>query len=140
MSRQRAFPVFLLMALSVFAVAGLAWLGWRVQSPTPLSSPAAPDAPAIRSLLAADEPMVRSHALLRWTPLAPGTVYEVDVSTTDLKPVAYGAGLAAAEYLIPPDSFTGLTPGTSIAWRVEARLPDGRVVSSPTFVNTVRRR
>ena len=132
MKNKKAVLVFSLMAVAIFGIAALAWLSGRNQ-------PSAEDTSgSIKSLVPTDV-LTLDHALLRWSAGPPGTVYDIDVSTTDMKPIAHGSALTVPEFVIPQTSFYGLTPGKSIGWIVRATLPDGKVVSSPMYVNTVRK-
>jgi hypothetical protein len=55
----------------------------------------------------------------------------------DLEPVASARGLDTPEYLVPVDALSRVPPGGTIAWTVEARLPDGRRLRSGGFLNRV---
>jgi hypothetical protein len=133
LSRTRVLPVFLLMTAAIFVMTGVAWLSGRNQAEVDTGST------EIQPLVAT-ETMTRDQVLLRWNDLGTGTSYDIDVYTTDLKPLAQGRNLATPEFQVPSDAFTGLTPGTSVSWRVTARFPDGRTVSSPSFVSVVRKK
>jgi hypothetical protein len=129
---KKAVVVFSLMAVAVFGITALAWLSARHQQPDE-------DTSGIRTLIPTDV-LPRENAILRWTPGPSGTTYDVDVVTTDLKPVARGSNLAVPEYRIPPESFLGLTPGRVLGWTVTAHFPDGRKATSPTFRNRMKKK
>jgi hypothetical protein len=135
--RATAWPRLALAAASIVVVSGLGWLalerlpGWE-------SALRATEPVAIRSLLREGEALPRDGFLLRWTPGPPGTIYDLEVGTIDLKLVTRAMALTVPEYLVPEEALAGLAPGASIAWRVEATLPDGRVVASVTHFNAVR--
>lgn len=134
--RPVGLPQLALAAASIVAAVGLGWLAlhrWPGQE-TALRAPE----PAIRSLLEDGAALPRDRFLLRWTAGPRGTIYDVEVATTDLKLLARGLALATPEYLVPQDALRDLVPGTSIAWRVEATYPDGRAVASVTHFNGVR--
>lgn len=92
----------------------------------------------IRSLVLEDDPLPREDAVLRWTAVPEGgseeTTYDILVSTEDLDPVAEASELQEPRYRIAPDTLEGVPSGADLLWRVEARLPGGRRVASPTFV------
>lgn len=125
-----------LAAASIVAAVGLGWFALHREVGQEAALRATE--PAIKSLLEDGTALPRERFLLRWTPGPPGTIYDVEVGTTSLKLVSRGVALTAAEYLVPASSLESLAPGTSIAWRVEATLPDGRVVASVTHFNGVR--
>jgi anti-sigma factor RsiW len=87
----------------------------------------------VRSLLAAGQALPREAAVLRWTPLAGATSYDVSVSTEDLRQVASAHGQTAAAYQLPKEALAGLPPGAKLLWQVDAVFPDGHHVTSPTF-------
>ncbi|HEV7509353.1 MAG TPA: hypothetical protein VGS07_31040 [Thermoanaerobaculia bacterium] len=87
----------------------------------------------VRSLLAAGQALPRQAAVLRWTPLAGATSYDVSVSTEDLRQVASAQGQTATAYQLPQDALAGLPPGAKLLWLVDAVFPDGHHVTSPTF-------
>ena len=123
-----------LAAASLIVVVGLGWFALhRGTDQTALRG----TEPGIRSLLEEGGPLPRQRFLLRWTPGPRGTIYDVEIATTELKLVTRGLALTTPEFLVPEGALANLAPGTSIAWRVEATLPDGRVVTSVTHVNDV---
>lgn len=79
----------------------------------------------------------RQGFVLRWEPGPPGTVYDVEVGTIELKSLSRAFALTAPQYAVPPGALAGLPSGTEIAWRVEATLPNGRSVASKTYLNTL---
>ena len=134
--RHRAvgLPQLALAAASLIAVVGLGWFALhRGTDPSALRA----TEPGIRSLLEDGGTLPRERFLLRWTPGPPGTIYDVEIATTELKLVTRGLALTTPEFLVPEGTLANLAPGTSIAWRVEATLPDGRVVTSVTHFNDV---
>jgi hypothetical protein len=125
---------FALAAATLIAVVGMGWFALH-RGPDPAALRASE--PGIRSLLEDGGTLPRERFLLRWTPGPPGTIYDVEVATTELKLVTRGLALTTPEFLVPEGALANLAPGTSIAWRVEAMLPDGRVVTSVTHVNDI---
>jgi hypothetical protein len=107
-----------------------------VPSPSTYREPG-PQTP-VRSLLPAGQALPREAAVLRWTPLAGATSYDVSVSTEDLKPVASAHGQTATEYRLPEDALASLPPGTRLLWLVDAVFPDGHRVTSPTFTTPLQ--
>jgi len=91
----------------------------------------------IRSL--SREEQSASEVRLQWTPVAHAVRYRVQVSTEDLRPV-YDRTLEGTTVALPPavgdvplrgSGASGDVP--PLLWQVEAMLPDGRSVTSPTF-------
>ena len=125
----------ILAAASIIAVVGLGWFALETDSrrDTTVRS----TEPSISSLVENAGTMPRDRFLLRWTEGPQGTLYDIEVGTTDLKRLARGTALTTSEFLVPESAFADVEPGTPIAWRVEAMLPDGRVIASFTYVNGV---
>ena len=93
----------------------------------------------IRSLLPEGEALPRDRFVLRWAaPEIPGAEYDVQVSTEDLQVVATAENLRGAEYQVPESALAGLPASTRLLWKVEADLPGGSRLSSPTFVTPLR--
>jgi hypothetical protein len=115
----------------------VAFGGWLALRESPLSDRSRADV-TIRSLLEEHEPLPRDAFVLRWTPGPEGTIYDVEVGTSDLESVTRAFALRDPEYAVPAEKLAGLSAGTEIAWRVQATLPDGRVVASVTHLNPIR--
>jgi hypothetical protein len=98
----------------------------------------APQQATVSSLLAAGQALPREAAVLRWTPLAGATSYDVSVSTEDLRQVASAHGQTAAAYQLPKEALAGLPPGAKLLWQVDAVFPDGHHVTSPTFTTPLQ--
>lgn len=93
----------------------------------------------IRSLLPEGEALPRDRFVLRWAaPGAPGATYDVQVSTEDLRVVATAEDLRGTEYQVPESALAGLPASARLLWKVEAGLPGGGRLSSPTFVTPLR--
>ncbi|HKD11348.1 MAG TPA: hypothetical protein VKE50_04695 [Thermoanaerobaculia bacterium] len=92
----------------------------------------------LQSLISETDLQPRNHLLLRWSPADRGARYRVHVTTRDLTEVAGAAGLDAPEFLVPEKSLASLPPKAALLWQVSASLPDGRSITSPTFVVRVR--
>ncbi|MBP7147547.1 MAG: hypothetical protein KBD01_08375 [Acidobacteria bacterium] len=133
--RRVGLPRLALAAAALVAAVGLGW--FALQRGTDQSVLRATE-PGLRSLLEDGAALPREHFLLRWTPGPPGTIYDIQIATTELRLVTRGVALTTPEFLVPERALTDLARGTSIAWRVEATLPDGHVVSSVTYFNVVR--
>jgi hypothetical protein len=90
-------------------------------------------AAAIRSLSTEEQPA--SGARLQWTPVDHALRYRVQLSTEDLHPV-YDRTVEAPALTLPlalADLARQRSGGAVLLWQVEALLPDGRTVLSPTF-------
>jgi hypothetical protein len=93
----------------------------------------APGSAAIRSLSTEEQPA--TGARLEWTPVARALRYRVQLSTEDLRPV-YDRTVEAPALTLPfalGDLARQRTGGAVLLWQVEALLPDGQTVLSPTF-------
>jgi hypothetical protein len=87
----------------------------------------------IVSELEADRSLDRGECTLHWSAGPEGTTYDVRVTTADLTPIAQGLDLSEPRFRVGPSSLASVPAGEIILWRVTARLPDGRKVSSSTF-------
>ena len=87
----------------------------------------------VHSLLPEGQALPRQAPVLRWTPLAGATAYDVSVSTEDLSEIASAKDQTAAEYRLPASALAGLPAGAKLLWRVDAVFPDGHREPSPTF-------
>lgn len=88
---------------------------------------------AVRSLSTEEQPA--SGARLQWTPVDRALRYRVQLSTEDLHPV-YDRTVEAPALTLPlalADLARQRSGGAVLLWQVEALLPDGRTVLSPTF-------
>jgi hypothetical protein len=92
----------------------------------------------VRSLLAAGQALPREAAVLRWTPVAGATSYDVSVSTEDLRQVASAHGQTATAYQLPKEALASLPQGAKLLWQVDAVFPDGHHVTSPTFTTALQ--
>lgn len=124
-----------LAAAAALAAGLLIAVGVYHQGPSSPQEPAYREAShaGIRSLVPAGAALPRKAAVLRWSPLAGATGYDVQVSTEDLKSVATAKGLTAAEYRISEGTLAPLPHGTKLLWRVDAVRADGSHQTSPTF-------
>ena len=76
----------------------------------------------------------RDDLVLRWSPGAAGTRYDVRVMTEDLHPVATSYGLVSPELKIDPSAVSSYSAGTRLLWQVVVIPPDGPRTTSPTFI------
>jgi len=88
----------------------------------------------LRSLVPEDRPMPREECVLRWAPVAAGTIYDVLVTDDRMETLARGTGLGDSEFRVPREALEGLDPSARLFWQVSAHLPDGRRIESPTFI------
>jgi putative zinc finger protein len=89
----------------------------------------------LRSLVA-DVSLPRDHFRLCWTPKKDAT-YDLLVSTEQLRQVTRKRGLTSHCYTVSPAALAGLPPGARLVWQVDATWPDGRSLSSDTFMATL---
>jgi hypothetical protein len=91
-----------------------------------------PAVAVIESRIADQKTLPRDGAVLRWDG-PEEAFYRLRVMTADLMPLTEARELEAEEYQVPASVLSGVPPGSRIVWQVEARLPDGRRVTSPAF-------
>ena len=134
-------PVAAAAALVLAALAaGLWWTVVTVPEEAPVYRAAGEL--EIRSLLPEGEPLARDAAVLRWRlggDGAPeGTTYDLLVSTSDLALVAEVGDFEEPQYELEDEALANLPSGAELLWRVEATTPDGRRITSPTFVTPIQ--
>lgn len=95
------------------------------------------DQGTIESLLPADRPLPRAEPVLRWSG-PEGARYDLRVATADLKVLATARDLQAREYRLPAEKVAALPGGAELLWQVEATTPDGRRITSKTFVTRLQ--
>ena len=127
------------LALAAACLATVALLGWyAVRREGGREETMRAGEPSVRSVLREGQALPREDFRLRWTPGPEGTIYDVEVATADLRLLSRAMALTSPEYRVPADALEGVPAGTTIAWRVEATLPDGRVVASVTHLTPLR--
>lgn len=95
--------------------------------------------PALAPRVPEGASLPRGAFVLRWTAMpAPEARYTLRLTTARLELVAEVRDLATAEYRLPAEALAGLPAGSTLFWQVDARLPDGRVVSSPAYAVVLR--
>lgn len=131
---RRVWPQVSLIAAAVIAAAAI----WLVVRDQPQTTPVLrTTAVEIRSAVGDATSLPRDRFLLRWTPGPRGTIYDIEVATTDLKLLSRQMALTTTEYLVPSQVLAGVAANETVAWRVHATLPDGRAVSTVTYFTTV---
>jgi hypothetical protein len=129
-------PLWPLAASIAFAVlVGGGWWTWAWWQDRPGYRRAG--TPAVESLLVGAAPLPRDRAVLRWRG-PEGARYDVWVLTEGMEVVFEASGLKASQAQIPAPDLAGVPAGATLLWGVEAVLPDGRRVASPTFEAKVR--
>ena len=127
----------LAVAASLVLATGAGLVLWRSGEPeTPQFRGAG--VATIRSLVPETEPLPRDGCRLRWSFDQAGARYDLRVTTESLREVAHAESLVEPSFLVPEPSLASLPAGTRLLWRVEAALPDGSRVGSPTFVTQLR--
>lgn len=121
---------FLPIALSAVAAVGL----WFVFRPAPPRMTPVERGTGGAPTLNAESPSVQraGEAVLRWSEVPGATSYNVTVLTPDLVVVHQAVGVSGRELKLP-GGVAGRSPGGGLLWNVDAVLPDGRTVASPTF-------
>lgn len=87
----------------------------------------------IESLVASDTALPRDGFVLEWSPGPEGTLYAVEIADRDVTILAAARDLAQPRYEVAPEALESVAPGGTVLWRVEAILPDGAQLESPTF-------
>lgn len=88
----------------------------------------------LHSLTPEEHALTRDACVLRWSSVGAGARYDLEVSRETLEPIVSERGLVGTEYTIAPQVLAVVPAGEPIVWRVEARLPDGRRVSSAAYI------
>ncbi|MCE9669652.1 hypothetical protein LY474_17800 [Myxococcus stipitatus] len=96
------------------------------------------DAEQVSSLLPDEGFLPRQTFILRWSAGPDGTRWSLQLSSEDLGVTHRVDSLERAEYQVPASVLAPLPSGAKVLWQVEARLPDGQVRRSATFVNRVK--
>jgi len=121
-----------LVPLALAALAGVgAWVVLRM--PAPEHAVVERGLAATPSLHAISPPALPARdPVLRWSEYPGASSYNVTVLTPDLVVVHHAVGLSAHELRLP-DAVAGRARGAELLWTVDAVLPDGHAVASPTF-------
>ena len=77
----------------------------------------------------------RANCRLAWTSAGEGATYRLRVATESLDLLAAVPDLETTEHVVPESSLADLPPGAWIVWQVEATLPDGSRIVSPSYKN-----
>jgi hypothetical protein len=75
----------------------------------------------------------RDRFVLKWTGLPEGSLATVELADEDLHLLHRAEEQSSDSVRIPAQDLAGVPAGTPLLWRVEAILPDGRLVSSQAF-------
>lgn len=89
----------------------------------------------IRSLVPESETLRRDSCLLSWSSAGDGSSYDIEITRETLETIVTERSLETNEYRVPPDALALVPQGGKIVWRVEARLPDGRRITSGAFIH-----
>jgi hypothetical protein len=118
------------LALSAMAAVGL----WVVLRPPPVRPPPVERGTGMGATVRAESPEVQParDAVLRWSEVPGASSYNVTVLTPDLVVVHQAVGVSGREFRLP-EAVRQRAAGTGLLWNVDAVMPDGRTVASPTF-------
>jgi hypothetical protein len=129
---------FRALATAAALLLAVGFLAYRATQPAAPAAPArfreSPAATAVRSLVDERTPLPRARVVLRWTPGPPGSRYDLEVLTEDLRLLTRASAIEVTEYAVPEDSLAALASGSMIVWRVETIAGDGRRTPSPPFL------
>ncbi|RKG92670.1 hypothetical protein [Corallococcus terminator] len=123
-------------AMWVVLVGGV--LVWRQQQREDPERIRGGEAEAITSGVPEATALARDRFVLRWSGVPQATHWSVQVSSEDLKVFHRVERLEQREYTVPAPVLAELPSGARVLWQVEARLPDGSVRRSSTFVNRLQ--
>jgi hypothetical protein len=126
---QREWSKWLAIAAVVVLAVGA---GWRFLGTSPEPVYRGSETRTIASALAADALLPRARPVLRWTAVEGGR-YRVRVLTPELELLEESQESTAVEHAVSAASLSRVPPGGRIFWQVEARVPDGGAIVSPTF-------
>ena len=118
------------LALSAMAAVGL----WVVLRPPPVRPPPVERGTGNGAAVRAESPEVQParDAVLRWSEVPGASSYNVTVLTPDLVVVHQAVGVNGREFRLS-DAVRQRAAGSGLLWNVDAVMPDGRTVASPTF-------
>jgi hypothetical protein len=118
------------LAISAMAAVGL----WVALRPPPSRPPPVERGNGRGTAPRAESPEVQPapNAVLRWSAVPGASSYNVTVLTPDLVVVHQAVGVSARELRLP-EGVRQRAAGGGLLWNVDAVLPDGRTVASPTF-------
>jgi hypothetical protein len=75
----------------------------------------------------------RDRFVLSWSAAPQGTIYTVRLSTAALAPLLVRSDISSPELAVPGAALANVKSGEEVLWQVEARLPNGRRVTSETY-------
>lgn len=129
---RRRSPVRALLPLALSALAAAAV--WGVVRPAPPGPPSVERGSGASPRVRAESPGLQParEAVLRWSEVPGARSYNVTVLTQNLTVVHQATGLSARELRLP-EAVGQSAAGGELLWNVDAVLPDGRTVASPTF-------
>ena len=118
------------LALSAMAAVGL----WVVLRPPPVRPPPVERGTGSSAAVRAESPELQParDAVLRWSEVPGASSYNVTVLTPDLVVVHQAVGVSGREFRLP-EAVRQRAAGSELLWNVDAVMPDGRTVASPTF-------
>ena len=118
------------LALSAMAAVGL----WVVLRPPPVGPPPVERGSGNAAAVRAESPDVQleKDVVLRWSEVPGATSYNVTVLTPDLVVLHQAVGVAGRQLRLP-EGVRQRATGSGLLWNVDAVMPDGRTVASPTF-------
>jgi len=107
---------------------------WVVLRPPPVRPPPVERGTGNGAAVRAESPEVQParDAVLRWSEVPGASSYNVTVLTPDLVVVHQAVGVSGREFRLP-EALRQRAAGSELLWNVDAVMPDGRTVASPTF-------
>lgn len=107
-------------------------VGWQILRPAPEPVYRGSESRTIASALSPDATLARATPVLRWTGVEGGR-YRVRVLTPELELLEESEESTALEYAVSAQALQRVPSGGRILWQVEARVPEGGSIASPTF-------
>lgn len=131
---NRGWATGLAVAAALMLVVGVSQVSWDPGGEAPVYRQV--EGEQITSQLDEAVALPRQDFTLRWSSVE-GARYRVRLLQPDLQLVVETELLEAAQYRVAPESLAEIPDGTQLLWQVDARLAEGRTVSSATFFATL---
>lgn len=122
-------------AATVVLAIGIGRSPWTTSGVDPIYRVA--EDPQIANLMGSDGVLPKDDFTLRWSALD-GARYELRLLGPDLGVVAEAKDLDVASFRVDAERLAAIPSGTQLFWQIDAHLPDGRKLTSPTFLVRVQ--
>lgn len=126
------------LAVAAVVVIGVALPIYRSLAPAQAPTFRTPVRLEIASEVSTDRALPRDAFELRWTSAGEGSLYDIVLTDSGLVILDQASFLEEPTYTVSSAALSGLAPGDEVWWKVDATRPDGSLISSPTFVTTIK--